>query len=111
MSVMFLKGVQNININKIKRAPSRSIRLLLKSLTLEPKSGDKDIFNMILYFRIDSKKMYMDSIWTKLYYNLIVTSPIRYLEKGKVRFTIAFILANLSNDVGQRPVSSGNIFL
>ncbi len=33
----------------------------------------------------------------------IVTSPRRYLSKGKVRLTIAFILANLFNDIGWRP--------
>lgn len=33
----------------------------------------------------------------------IVTSPRRYLRKGKVRLTIAFILANLFNDIGWRP--------
>jgi rSAM/selenodomain-associated transferase 2 len=33
----------------------------------------------------------------------IVTSPRRYLKKGKVRLTIAFILANLFNDIGWRP--------
>jgi rSAM/selenodomain-associated transferase 2 len=33
----------------------------------------------------------------------IVTSPRRYLLKGKVRLTIAFILANLFNDIGWRP--------
>ncbi|MCE8425930.1 MAG: TIGR04283 family arsenosugar biosynthesis glycosyltransferase [Candidatus Methanoperedens sp.] len=33
----------------------------------------------------------------------IVTSPRRYLKKGKVRLAIAFILANLFNDIGWRP--------
>jgi rSAM/selenodomain-associated transferase 2 len=33
----------------------------------------------------------------------IVTSPRRYLKKGKVRLTIAFILANLFNIIGWRP--------
>jgi rSAM/selenodomain-associated transferase 2 len=33
----------------------------------------------------------------------IVTSPRRYLKKGKIRLTIAFILANMFNDIGWRP--------
>lgn len=33
----------------------------------------------------------------------IVTSPRRYLKKGKVRLTIAFILANLFNGIRWRP--------
>jgi rSAM/selenodomain-associated transferase 2 len=33
----------------------------------------------------------------------IVTSPRRYFKKGKVRLTIAFILANLFNSIGWRP--------
>ena len=33
----------------------------------------------------------------------IVTSPRRYLKKGKVRLTIAFILANLFNNIGWHP--------
>jgi len=33
----------------------------------------------------------------------IVTSPRRYLKKGKARLTIAFILANLFNEIGWRP--------
>ena len=33
----------------------------------------------------------------------IVTSPRRYLKKGNVRLTIAFILANLFNDIGWHP--------
>jgi GT2 family glycosyltransferase len=33
----------------------------------------------------------------------IVTSPRRYLKKGKVRLTFAFILAIFFNDLGWRP--------
>jgi rSAM/selenodomain-associated transferase 2 len=33
----------------------------------------------------------------------IMTSPRRYIKKGKVRLTFAFILANIFNDFGYRP--------